>query len=103
MEPSTFRSAPVRKANVGVSPNSLRPIDPELTRPRVTGSRWELIGVLSHSSSTPRRRHGDRGIWTWVRFLDISVGAEPHDYAITIIVPFASDPANVLPRIESIV
>jgi hypothetical protein len=38
-----------------------------------------------------------------VRFLEISVWAEPQDHAITIIVPFASDPGPVLPRIEAIV
>lgn len=31
------------------------------------------------------------------------MGAEPQDYAITIVVPFASDPGTVLPRIEAIV
>jgi hypothetical protein len=84
----------------GLSPSSLRPFDPELTDERVIGSRWELIGgsLSLLVGGTATEASGRR-----VRFLEISVGAEPHDYAITIVVPFASDPAEVLPRIEAIV
>jgi hypothetical protein len=91
---------PLPEGERGVSPNSIRPIDPELTRPRVIGSRWELIGgsLSLLVGGTATEASGGR-----VRFLEISVGAEPHDYAITIIVPFASDPAKVLPRVEAIV
>jgi hypothetical protein len=38
-----------------------------------------------------------------VRFLAITIRAEPRNYAISIFVPGQSDPARVLPRIEEIV
>lgn len=38
-----------------------------------------------------------------MRFLEISVGAEPRAYAITIVVPASADPGKVLPRVEAIV
>ena len=94
----SFRPRP--EGERGLSPSSLRPFDPELTHERVIGSRWELIGgsLSLLVGGTATEASGRR-----VRFLEISVGAEPHDYAITIVVPFASDPAKVLPRIEAIV
>jgi hypothetical protein len=94
----SFRPRP--KNERGLSPSSLRPIDPNLSQEHVIGSRWELIGgslsllVGGTATDVSGRR---------VRFLEISVGAEPQDYAITIVVPFASDPGTVLPRIEAIV
>ena len=94
----SFRPRPRNER--GLSPSSVRPIDPQLTHERVIGSRWELIGgslsLLVGGMATDAS--GSR-----VRFLEISVGAEPQDYAITIVVPFAADPGAVLPRIEAIV
>jgi len=94
----SFRPRP--KDERGLSPSSLRPIDPKLTHERVIGSRWELIGgsLSLLVGGTATDESGRR-----VRFLEISVGADPQDYAITIVVPFASDPGDVLPRIEAIV
>jgi hypothetical protein len=78
----------------------LRPLNQERPHERLIGSRWELIGgSLSHivgGMATDGTGHR-------VRFLEISVGAEPNDYAITIVVPFGSDPAQVLPLVEEIV
>jgi hypothetical protein len=94
----SFRPRP--KNERGLSPSSLRPIDPNLSQERVIGSRWELIGgslsllVGGTATDVSGRR---------VRFLEISVGAEPQAFAISIVVPFASDPGTVLPRIEAIV
>lgn len=72
----------------------------EHSHERLIGSRWELIGgslsllVGGTATDTSGRR---------VRFLQISVGAEPQDYSITIVVPFKSDPEEVLPLVEEIV
>lgn len=78
----------------------LGPFDPELSHERVIGSRWERIGGSRSLliGGTATEATGRR-----VRFLDISVGAEPQDYAITIVVPFRSDPEEVLPKVEKIV
>jgi hypothetical protein len=84
----------------GLTPGSIRRLHPELTHERVIGSRWELIGgsLSLLVGGTATDASGSR-----VRFLDISVGAEPQNYAITIVVPFTSDPGKVLARIEAIV
>lgn len=60
------------------------------------GRTWERIGgsrsLLVSGTATESGRA--------VRFLAIAVKAQPRNYAITITVPTASDPATVLPRLE---
>jgi hypothetical protein len=62
------------------------------TRERIDGSRSIIVsGTATDEAGRP------------VRFLAITVRAEPLNYAISIFVPRQSDPDRVLPRIESIV
>ncbi len=95
----SFQPRPNGTQGLSASP-LLRPSDPEHSHERLIGSRWELIGgslsllVGGTATDTSGRR---------VRFLQISVGAEPRDYSITIVVPFKSDPEEVLPLVEEIV
>jgi hypothetical protein len=63
-----------------------------MRRERIGGSRSLLVSGIATDES-------DRS----VRFLAISIQGEPRSYAISIVVPRASDPASVLPRLEEIV
>ncbi len=101
MEPSIFRSGLVRTENTGFFKPAASAGRPRtLSRARLIGSRWELIGgsLSLLVGGTTTDESGRR-----VRFLQISVGAEPQDYSITIVVPFKSDPEEVLPLVEEIV
>jgi hypothetical protein len=63
-----------------------------MTRERIAGSRSIIVsGTATNEAGRP------------VRFLAITIRGEPLNYAISIFVPRRSDPARVLPRIESIV
>lgn len=61
-------------------------------REQIGGSRALLV-----SGVAANQKRGS------VRFLAITVRAQPRNYAITISVPVGSDPARVLPRLERIV
>jgi hypothetical protein len=66
----------------------------------LTGSTWERIDgsrsfIVSGVTEGPAGRS--------MRFLAITVGAEPRNYAISVLVPEGSDPTKVLPTIEAIV
>jgi hypothetical protein len=61
------------------------------TRERIDGSRSIIVSGTATDEGRP------------VRFLAITIRAEPLNYAISIFVPRQSDPDRVLPRIESIV
>jgi PsbP-like protein len=63
-----------------------------VTREQIDGARSLLVsGTATDEAGEP------------VRFLAITVRGDPHNYAISIFVPRASDPVRVLPRIEEIV
>jgi hypothetical protein len=63
-----------------------------MTRERIDGSRSIIVsGTATNEAGRP------------VRFLAITIRGEPLNYAISIFVPRRSDPARVLPRLESIV
>ena len=64
------------------------------------GSTWERIDgsrslIVSGVTTDPAGRS--------MRFLAITVRAVPRNYAISVLVPAASDPIRVLPKIEAIV
>lgn len=70
------------------------------TGPALTGSTWERIDgsrslIVSGVTTDPAGRS--------MRFLAITVRAVPRNYAISVLVPAASDPTTVLPAIEAIV
>jgi hypothetical protein len=66
----------------------------------LTGSSWDRIDgarsfIVSGVTEDPAGRS--------MRFLAITVRAAPRNFAISVLVPAASDPTRVLPRIEAIV
>ncbi len=66
----------------------------------LTGSTWERIDgsrsfIVSGMTEDPAGHP--------TRFLAITVGASPRNYAISVLVPAGSDPTKVLPTIEAIV
>jgi hypothetical protein len=83
-----------------VSDRLVRSLHGNATTRELIGTRWQRIGgapsllVSGIGEDETARR---------IRFLAITVRGQLHNYEITIVVPAASDPGRLLPRLEEIV